>query len=45
MRWRQVEPVVGLGEAYHARDIHDDTLATALVEDGTLVHLSMSAPG
>ncbi len=44
MKWRQVEPVVGLGESYRARD-NDDTLATALVKDGTLVHLSMSVPG
>ena len=32
---------VGLGESYHARG-KCNTLATALVVDGTLLHLSMS---
>jgi len=41
VRWRQVEPIVGLGESYHARD-NDETLATALVKDHLLVHLSLS---
>jgi hypothetical protein len=41
-RWRQVE-TVGLGEAYRAQD-DDGTLATALVKDGTLLHLSLSMP-
>ena len=36
------EPV-GLGEAYRAQD-DDDILATALVVDGTLIHLGMSMP-
>ena len=43
MRWRQVEPVIGLGESYRARGEDDDTLASALVLDGSIVHLSMSA--
>ena len=43
MQWRQVEPVVGLGEAYRGR-ADDDILATALVMDGTLVHLGASMP-
>jgi hypothetical protein len=43
MRWKQVEPVVGLGEAYRARD-NDQTLATALVLNDSVVHLSMSMP-
>ena len=42
MQWRQVEPVVGLGEAYRAQD--DDILATALVAGDELVHLSVSMP-
>jgi hypothetical protein len=41
MQWRQVEPVVGLGEAYRGR-ADDDILATALVMDGTLIHLGAS---
>ena len=42
MRWEQVDPV-GLGESYRARG-DDDTLATALVTGGTLIHLGMSMP-
>ena len=42
VRWQQVEPV-GLGEAYRASD-GDGSLPTALVKDGTLVHLSLSMP-
>jgi hypothetical protein len=41
VRWHQADPV-GLGESYRAQD--DGTLATALVMDGTLVHLGMSMP-
>ena len=41
MRWQQVDPVVGLGEAYRGRS-DDDTLATALVAGGTLIHLGVS---
>jgi hypothetical protein len=40
-RWRQVE-TVGLGEAYRSED--DGTLATALVKDDVLLHLSLSVP-
>ena len=43
MQWRQVEPVVGLGEAYRGRG-DDDILATALVAGGELIHLGMSMP-
>jgi hypothetical protein len=43
VRWQKVEPVVGLGEAYRGRG-DDDTLATALVTGGTLIHLGMSMP-
>lgn len=43
VRWQRVEPAIGLGEAYCARD-DDSTLATALTLNGSLVHLSMSAP-
>jgi hypothetical protein len=43
MRWQKVEPVVGLGMAYRARD-NDETLATALVLNDSTVHLSMSMP-
>ena len=39
VRWQQV----GLGEAYRARG-EEDTLATALVVDDTLIHLGMSMP-
>ena len=42
MRWERNDSV-GLGEAYRARG-DDDTLATALVADGTLIHLGMSMP-
>jgi hypothetical protein len=42
-RWQKVEPVVGLGETYRARD-NDDTLASALVLNNNVVHLSMSMP-
>ncbi len=42
VRWQQVEPVVGLGEAYRAQD--DGMLSTALVVDGRLVHLGISVP-
>jgi hypothetical protein len=42
MRWRRVEPAIGMGEAFRAQD--DGTLATALVVDGTPIHLSISAP-
>ena len=42
MRWNQVE-TVGLGEAYRATG-DGDALATALVMDGTLVHLGVSMP-
>jgi hypothetical protein len=41
MEWQQVNSV-GLGERYLAQD--DGTLATALVVDGTLLHLSVSVP-
>jgi hypothetical protein len=41
VRWRQVEPIVGLGETYSARG-KDETLATALAKDHMLVHLSLS---
>ena len=42
MRWQQVE-TVGLGKSYRA--VGDDgSLATALVAEGTLVHLGMSLP-
>jgi hypothetical protein len=43
MRWQKMLPVVGLGGAYRARD-NDDTLATALVLNNSIVHLSMSMP-
>ena len=43
VRWRRGESVVGMGEMFHARD-DDGTLATALVVDDSIVHLSMSAP-
>ena len=43
MRWRRVESVVGMGEVFHARD-DDGTLASALMVDGSLIHLSVSAP-
>ena len=43
MRWQKIEPVVGLGESYQARG-NDDTLATALVLNDSIVHLSMSMP-
>ena len=39
VRWEQV-PTVGLGEAFRAQD--EGALATALVLDGALVHLSLS---
>jgi hypothetical protein len=42
VRWQQADSV-GLGEAYRARG-EDDTLATALVMDGTLIHFGMSMP-
>jgi len=42
-RWQKVEPAVGLGEAYRARD-NDETLATALMVDNAILHLSMSMP-
>ncbi len=41
VRWQQADPV-GLGKAYRAQD--EDILATALVMDGTLIHLGMSMP-
>ena len=40
-RWRHVEPVIGLGESYRTRS-DEGNLATALVMDNTLVHLSIS---
>jgi hypothetical protein len=40
MRWQQVEPVIGLGEQYRARD--NDMASTALIVDGNLLHLSVS---
>jgi len=43
MRWRPAEPLVGLGEPYCARG-DDGVLATVLVVDGRLLHLSMSVP-
>jgi hypothetical protein len=43
MRWRPAGPLVGLGEPYCARG-DDGVLATALVVDGRLLHLSMSVP-
>jgi hypothetical protein len=43
MQWRQVEPVVGLGEAYRGGG-DDGMLSTALVMDGTLIHLGVSMP-
>jgi hypothetical protein len=42
MSWRRVE-TVGLGETYWATG-EDESLTTALVMDGTLVHLSVSIP-
>jgi hypothetical protein len=42
-RWQKVEPAVGLGESYRARD-NDGILATALVLNDTIVHLSVSMP-
>jgi len=42
VRWREI-PTVGMGAAYRARG-DDGTLATALVLDDILVHLSVSAP-
>jgi hypothetical protein len=42
MRWRKVDSVA-LGETFRARG-DDGTLATALVADGTLLHLSLSMP-
>ena len=41
--WRPV-PTVGLGESYRARGGDDGMLATALVVDDALLHLSMSMP-
>jgi hypothetical protein len=41
VRWQEVA-TVGLGEGFRARD--DRALATALVVDGALVHLSLSMP-
>jgi hypothetical protein len=41
MRWQQVDPI-GLGEKYRAHD--DGNIATALVVDSTLLHLSVSMP-
>lgn len=43
MRWRRVESVVGMGEVFNARG-DDGTLATALLLEGSLIHLSISAP-
>ena len=43
MRWRPAGPLVGLGEPYCARG-DDGVLATALVVDDRLLHLSMSVP-
>ena len=43
MRWQQVEPVIGLGESYRARG-DDGSLMTALVVEGSVIHLSISAP-
>jgi hypothetical protein len=40
MRWQQVEPNIGLGEQYRARD--NDMASTALFVDGNLIHLSVS---
>ena len=42
MRWQQMESVA-LGELYRATG-DDGSLATALVVDGSLLHVSMSAP-
>lgn len=42
MMWRQVA-AVGLGEAYRGHG-EDGTLATALVVDDVLLHLSLSMP-
>ena len=42
VRWQRVESV-GLGETYRATE-DDDSLAMALVVDGTLLHLSLSMP-
>ena len=44
VRWRRSESIVGLGETYRARDNDDDALAMALVNNGRLVHLSISIP-
>ncbi len=41
MQWRQAD-TVGLGESYRAQD--DGMLSTALVMDGTLIHLGVSMP-
>ena len=41
MRWRRLDPVFGLGEAYGGRS-EDGVLATALVAGGGLVHLGAS---
>jgi len=43
VRWQLVEPVIGMGEMFHARG-DDGTLATALVLKENIIHLSMSAP-
>jgi hypothetical protein len=43
VRWQQVTSV-GLGRAFQATG-DGDSRATALVVDGTLVHLSVSMPG
>jgi hypothetical protein len=42
MRWERINSV-GLGEAYRAPN-NENELATALVVDGTLLHLSVSVP-
>ncbi len=43
VRWQPARPRVGLGEPYSARG-HNGVLATALVVDGRLLHLSVSIP-
>ncbi len=42
VRWREVEPRRRLGRGVPCARGDDNTLATALVVDGTLVHLSLS---
>jgi hypothetical protein len=43
VEWKRIEPAIGLGEAYRARE-DDGSLATALFMDGVPVHMSVSMP-